>query len=88
MAEIFNKYMKLCLLYAKERQAIAKSSFYAYEYDAENYPGEYTTNLKFIFKDGSSMDESFFETGFEDFIDAYEEFLTEMETNYNPEQPI
>lgn len=88
MAEIFNKYLKLCLLYAKERQAIAKSSFYAYEYDAENWAGEYTTNLKFIFEDGSSMDESFFETGFEDFIDAYEEFLTEMETNYNPEQPI
>lgn len=82
IAEIFNKYVKATILYAKEKKAIAKSSFYAYEYDPEYSPGNYGVSLKFVFDDGSSMDETFFSSGMEDLMDAWEQFETSMSENY------
>lgn len=83
--EIYNENVKMCVLFAKERKAIAKSTFYAYEYLPIDLPGEYTSEVKFIFSDGSSMDASFFETGFDELIAAYDDFILELQENYNTE---
>lgn len=82
IAGIYNKYIKATILYVKEKKAIAKSLFYANEYDPEYSPGYYGVNLKFVFEDGSSMDESFFNSGMEDLMDAWEQFETSMGENY------
>lgn len=82
IAEILNKYVKATILYAKEKKAIAKSSFYAYEYDPEYSPGNYGVSLKFVFDDGSSMDETFFSSGMEDLMDAWDQFETGLSENY------
>lgn len=82
-SDIYNENVKMCVLFAKERKAIAKSLFYAYEYSPVDYPGEFTSNVKFVFSDGSSMDASFFETGFDELIAAYDDFILEMQENYN-----
>ena len=82
-SDIYNENVKMCVLFAKERKAIAKSLFYAYEYDPELYPGEWDNEVKFVFSDGSSMDASFFETGFDELIAAYDDFIMEMQENYN-----
>lgn len=82
-SDIYNENIKMCVLFAKERKAIAKSMFYAYEYDPEVYPGQFGSEVKFVFSDESSMDASFFETGFDELIAAYNDFMLEMQDNYN-----
>jgi len=82
MAKIMNDNIKATLMFAKEKKAIAKGLFYSYEYDEYYYPGEYATGLKFVFADDSSLDQSFIETGFEDLLSAYEEFMMAMEESY------
>jgi len=81
--ELFNTYIKLVVLYAEEGTAIAKSNFYTLE-QTDDY-GDYTnysTNLQFEFKDGSFMDQSFFDEGFDDLIVAYQNMVTDFQTNY------
>lgn len=82
MAKIMNDNIKATLMFAKEKKAIAKGLFYSYEYDEYYYPGEYATGLKFVFADDSSLDQSFMETGFEELLSAYEEFMMAMQDSY------
>jgi hypothetical protein len=82
MAQILNNNIQLDILYVKENQYIAVSDFFAYSYD-DYYNGEdWDISMRMKFEDGSSMDDSFFNTGFEDLVDEATGFSEELDTSY------
>lgn len=91
LCQLLNSNVTLVLLYAKEGTAIAKSNFYVNEDSYWDYDSElnkwvertwYEPSMQFIFKDNSAMDDSFFESGFENLLDAFEEMMFAMQMNY------
>lgn len=92
MCTVMNEHIKVVLLYADDVEAIAKLNFYRgeetdYRYNMETQQEELVTypslGIKFAFKDGSAMDDSFFQTGFNDLKAAWTSFVNDMMTNYN-----
>jgi len=91
LSGMYNHYVTLIVLYAKEGTAIAKSNFYTKEssngysnyqtYQNVEYTS-YSSSLQFVFKDGSAMDESFFEQGFDDLYIAFDDIVVAFQTNY------
>lgn len=83
---IINQYVTLVVLYAKEGTIIAKSNIYTkestewYDYYERTY---FEPSLQFIFKDGSAMDQSFFDEGFEELEAAFQEMLLSFQTSYS-----
>ena len=76
VVKMFNDNIKGYFKYDDSNEIIAKLVFYAIEYqdvDA-NY---YKLGTKLVFNDGSAIDDSFFNTGFEDFIEAVDDFMAE-----------
>lgn len=92
MCTMLNANATLIVLYAKEGTVIAKSKFYKQEYTSwelnentweyKEVTG-YEPSLQFIFKDGSAMDQSFFNQGFEDLQTSFEDMLQSFQTNYS-----
>jgi hypothetical protein len=91
LSGMFNQYITLVVMYAKEGTVIAKSNFFTKEYSDYyfNYQTyqyqEYTyydASMQFVFKDGSAMDQSFFDQGFEDLQAAFDEMVAAFQTNY------
>lgn len=92
MCTMLNANATLIVLYAKEGTVIAKSKFYKQEYTSwelnentweyKEVTG-YEPSLQFIFKDGSAMDQSFFNQGFEDLQISFEDMLQSFQTNYS-----
>lgn len=95
LCQLLNSHVSLVLLYAKENTAIAKSNFYVNEYMTYDWVlntnthyyemkevKAYEPSMQFQFKDGSAMDDSFFAEGFENLIGAFQDMLTDMQTNY------
>ncbi|MDP4277398.1 MAG: hypothetical protein Q8914_07160 [Bacteroidota bacterium] len=88
IAGIFNANSQLLLLYADGTGVIAKSEFYPYHvqysnpYFQDDSYDYWTMNQRFVFKDGSAMDESFFNTGFESLQADLEKFKNDLETSY------
>jgi hypothetical protein len=97
LARIFNKFVKLYVLYADDKTVIAKSHFYKKEYTNDywyyywngdeyvqqfNEDTYYDLGLQFEFKDGSYMDQSFFDDGFDDLKSSFEEMLNDLNVNY------
>ncbi len=84
--DMINQFVTLVVLYAKEGTVIAKSNFFTKEdTEASDYLGRtyFEPSLQFIFKDGSAMDQSFFDLGFEELEAAYEEMLLSFQTSYS-----
>jgi hypothetical protein len=91
LCEMLNKNVSVILMYADEKTAIAKSSFYVketldeyYDYYTQQYITDtyYFYDMRLVFKDDSTMDGSFFDTGFGDFLTAWQDFLTDMNSRY------
>jgi len=91
LCEMLNNNVSVILMYADEKTAIAKSSFYVeetfdeyYNYYTQQYITDtyYFWDMRLVFKDDSTMDESFFNTGFGDFLAAWQDFLTDMNSHY------
>ena len=89
---LLNDNSSLVVLYAKEGTIIAKSKFYKQEYTNWEFNENtweyqevtaYKPSLQFIFKDGSAMDQSFFDQGFEDLQTAVQNMMTALQTNYS-----
>ena len=80
-----NSCTKMALVYANEGKAICKASFIPreestyYEWDnlSQTYlmTTDYEVGMQFLFSDQSSMDDSFFDEGFEDLTQAMYQFL-------------
>ncbi|MDP4240294.1 MAG: hypothetical protein Q8904_12575 [Bacteroidota bacterium] len=91
IATIINKHASIYAKYVDKNEFIAKSTAYSYpytdyiynystrKYDQKTY---YDLNLKFVFKDGSAMDESFFNNGFDNFISQYQNLVNGIQTSY------
>jgi len=89
---MLNANATLIVLYAKEGTVIAKSKFYKQEYTTWTFNENtyqykevtaYQPSLQFIFKDGSAMDQSFFNQGFEELQTSFEDMLQSFQTNYS-----
>lgn len=89
---MLNANATLIVLYAKEGTVIAKSKFYKQEYTTWEFNENtyqyqevtaYQPSLQFIFKDGSAMDQSFFDQGFDDLKISFEDMLQSFQTNYS-----
>jgi hypothetical protein len=93
---VFNKNASVYAKYIDKDQVIAKGEFYtlpesrnSYYYDSTTKTSKYTTqtyyspSMRLVFKDGSYMDESYFSTGFDSFINQINNLATSLETNYN-----
>lgn len=82
--EILNQYVNLYLKYADTDEIIAKNTFYTItQSGGYGQQDMYSWSSKFVFKDGSSMDQSFFQEGFDSFIENYNVFMTDMENSYS-----
>lgn len=84
-----NKYATLYAKYTNDNTIIAKSSFFTesneygdWDYENHKYITTYYPGLKFVFSDNSSMDQSFFDTGFDTFLDQLEDLMSDMDENY------
>lgn len=82
---ILNNNSFLVLMYADKREAIAKlvfntveNEYYQYPYESEKMSSYFSPTPSFVFSDGSAMDGSFFGTGFNDFNNALEVFMNEL----------
>ena len=96
---IISKYTTLYAKYIDKNQIIAKSEFYSmpcigynYSYTYDRYYGYryirtpytyYEVGLRFKFKDDSYMDENFFQTGFDPFIEQLTALGHACDINYN-----
>lgn len=88
---MLNRNASMILMYASENSAIAMSDFYTIEKEKEVYNSttqqyntvtKYEPSMKFVFKDSTSLDKTFINEGFEDFLTAYKLFLAEMQSSY------
>jgi hypothetical protein len=86
-----NTNVAVVLLYAEENEAIAMSNFYAGEYEyitynevtgQPSYEIGYMPSMRMVFKNGSALDGSFFNTGFEDLITSFEDLITLIQNSY------
>lgn len=82
---ILNNNSFLVLMYADKREAIAKlvfntveNEYYQYPYESEKMSSYFSPTPSFVFSDGSAMDGSFFGTGFNDFNNALDVFMNEL----------
>jgi hypothetical protein len=89
-AEIMNKYMAIYAMDVKAKKKIAQAE--AYMVADEYYPGEYDyyTDMRLKFGDGSLADmQTYFESGFGDFIAEINSMISELNGKYNWEiEPI
>ena len=76
IVQMFNDNFKCYVKYDDSNEIIAKLVFYNYEYQNVD-SNEYSFAAKMVFNDDSSIDHSFFNTGFEDFIDALSYFMND-----------
>jgi len=85
LCTIYNNGIKAVILYADSKEAIAKLSFYTTE-ETDQYVDETDTyfemNVNFVFSDGSALDGSFFDEGFDELETAFNAFIEDMEENY------
>ena len=88
---ILNKYTKIYAKYQDKNEIIAQSVFYTvpdtysyWNYSTQKYvtTTTYYSEIKFVFKDGSSMDESFFNSGFDTFTNRLSDFSTAVQNSY------
>lgn len=91
LCQLLNTHVSLLLLYAEEGTIIAKANFYKSEYSTWEFNEEtheykalngYEPSMQFLFKDHSSMDESFFVQGFDELLTEFQEMLNTMQQNY------
>jgi hypothetical protein len=87
-----NNNCKAVLVYTSDNTAICKSEFYTESYQSYVWDNEtenvgsvtvYEPSLRFVFKDGSAMDDSFFDEGFDGLISAWNTFASTMESSYS-----
>jgi len=77
VVKMFNDNVKGYFKYDDSNEIIAKLVFYTHEYQYDN-ADHYALGAKLVFNDGSSVDDSFFNTGFEDFMEAVDDFMADM----------
>ena len=65
--------------YADTKEVIAKTEFYFY---TDEY-GEEEMSMKMVFADGTSVDDSFWTNGFEDFKTQVNDIITELNEKYD-----
>jgi len=82
VAKIMNDNINMYVKYNDSNDIIAKFAFYTYEYSFSYY-NYYELGNKLVFSDGSSVDDSFFDTGFDDLEDAIDDFMSDLENSYN-----
>lgn len=83
--ELLNKYYQLAVFYADKQEKIADTEFYTttdidyvYNYNTGQYEETevLTSDIRLVFKDGSKSDfETYFGSGFEDFIEELNSFF-------------
>lgn len=83
-----NDNISLQLFYVNSQEVIASLELYTSEY--EDWNGNSTTTgyepmAKFIFSDGSSIDESYFENGFSSLFDRINEMVRKVNRQYDAE---
>ncbi len=82
-----NTHATLVVVYKDTNEKIADLEFYkVYDEDEDDY----YIDVRFIFADGSKVDaETYFEEGFSDFVDALNDFTTELNEEYDADiEPI
>ncbi len=87
VVEAINTHAALVVVYKDTNEKIADLEAYkVYDVDED----EYYVEFRFIFADGSKVDaETYFEEGFDDLIDALNDFITELNEDYDAElEPI
>jgi len=73
----------LVVVYKDTNEKIADLEFYKVYDEYEDY---YYIDVRFIFADGSKVDaETYFEEGFEDLVNALNDFITELNEEYDAE---
>ena len=83
LVEAINTHAALVVVYEDTNEKLADLEAYMV-YDSEY--DDYYIDLRFIFADGSKVDaETYFEEGFDDFIDALNDFITELNEEYDAE---
>lgn len=86
LVEALNTHVTLVVVYKDTNEKIADLEFYKL-YDEEEE--DYYMDVRFIFADGSKVDaETYFEEGFDDLVDALNDFITELNDEYDAELDI
>ncbi|WP_066629572.1 hypothetical protein [Labilibacter marinus] len=86
MIDIYNNNIKAFIRYADSKEVIAKSEFYLKTIVDDFYGDTYTSmDIKMVFEDGTSIDDSFFGEGFADFITEANDMIKELNENYDLE---
>jgi hypothetical protein len=87
LVEAINTHAALVVVYKDTNEKIADLEFYKV-YDSDE--DDYYLDARFIFADGSKVDaETYFEEGFDDLVDALNDFITELNEEYDAElEPI
>jgi hypothetical protein len=82
-----NNHATLVVVYKDTNEKIADLEFYKVYDEYEDY---YYIDVRFIFADGSKVDaETYFEEGFDDLVDALNDFITELNEEYDADiEPI
>ncbi len=89
-AELVNEYINLKLKYVSNDKLIANTEAYVEEETYMDWSGEevtdYYVNLRFVFKDNSKADiESYFEKGFADLEAEINDFIDDLNEDYDSE---
>ncbi|UCH14492.1 MAG: hypothetical protein JSV22_00650, partial [Bacteroidales bacterium] len=83
LVDALNNNVTLVAVYRDSNEKIADLEFYKL-YDQEEE--DYYMDVRFIFADGSKVDaETYFEEGFDDLVNALNDFITELNDQYDAE---
>jgi hypothetical protein len=83
LADAINTHAALVVVYKDTNEKIADLEFYK-AYWEDEYEDDYYIDVRFIFADGSKVDaETYFEDGFDDLVDALNDFITELNEDYD-----